>query len=183
MGGRMCRRYQTGFTLVEVITVTVVMGIVLAIAIPNFADLVRNSRMTTQANDLMADMLYARSEAASRGVRVVICASADQATCSGSATDWANGRVIFVDANNNQTLDAGETTLQVRNALTGQSVLTPSGFNSQLLIRFNPYGAIEPLGSNGNFKLCPPGYAQGRQVAVEVSGRPTVTRVSDCPVS
>lgn len=61
------RRGQRGFTFIELITVTVVMGIVLAIAVPNFADLVRSSRMTTQANDLMADLLYARSEAAARG--------------------------------------------------------------------------------------------------------------------
>lgn len=59
--------WAEGFTFIELITVTVVMGIVLAIAVPNFADLVRSSRMTTQANDLMADLLYARSEAAARG--------------------------------------------------------------------------------------------------------------------
>lgn len=175
------RRGQRGFTFIELITVTVVMGIVLAIAVPNFADLVRSSRMTTQANDLMADLLYARSEAAARGVRVVVCASADQTSCSANATDWSNGRLIFADADNDQVLDAGEEVLQVRNALTGQSVLTPVSFNSTLLVRFNPYGAIEPLGSTGNFTLCPSGYPQGRKIALEVNGRPAVTRISTCP--
>ena len=175
------KRGQRGFTFIELITVTVVMGIILAIAVPSFADLVRSSRMTTQANDLMADLLYARSEAAARGVRVVVCASADQVNCSASATDWSNGRLIFADADNDQGLDSGEEVLQVRTALSARSTLAPSGFNSDVVVRFNPYGAIEPLGSTGNFKLCPPGYPQGRQIAVEMNGRPAVTRISNCP--
>ena len=172
---------ERGFSLIEVLTVIVVMGVILAIATPIFSEVIASTRMSSQANDLMADILYARSEAAARGVRVVICASTNKTSCSASSTDWKGGRIIFADANNNQTLDSNEIILQAREALAGKSALTPSGFNSLLLIRFNPFGAIEPLGTIGSFKLCPSAGKDGRQIAIALNGRPAVTRISTCP--
>ena len=40
----------------------------------------------------------ARMEAIRRGTPVSVCASADQASCSG-ANDWASGWIVFTDAN------------------------------------------------------------------------------------
>ena len=171
---------ESGFTLIELLIVTVLMGIVLAIAIPSFAELIVSTRMTNQANDLMADMLYARSEAGSRGVRVVICPSANLTACSTDVADWKSGRIIYADSNGNSTLDANES-LQTKVALSGDSTLTPSGFSSLVIIRFTPFGMLEPLGSSGNFKLCPPNSPDGRQIALVTGGRPVVTRVSTCP--
>lgn len=171
---------QGGFSLIELVTVLVVMGIILAIAMPMFSEIVVSTRMTSQANDLMADILYARSEASARGVRVSICPTADQISCSATQTDWNQGRIIFADSNGNSLLDAGEA-LNTRSALSGQSALTPSGFSNLLLVTFNPYGGVVPLGTTGAYKLCPPSSPYGRQIAVEISGRPAVTRISTCP--
>ncbi len=55
--------FSLGFTLVELLVVIVLFSIVATIAIPNFAPLVANNRVTAAANDLLGTLQYARSEA------------------------------------------------------------------------------------------------------------------------
>ena len=45
-------RNQTGFTLYELLTTMTIIGVVLAIGVPNMASFRQSSRMTSTANDL-----------------------------------------------------------------------------------------------------------------------------------
>lgn len=62
----------SGFTLIEVLVVIALLGIVTALAAPGFASLVQSNRVQAAAGELQRALYYARSEAMSRGVNVVV---------------------------------------------------------------------------------------------------------------
>ncbi len=99
---------QHGFTLIELLVTLAVMTTVLGIGIPNMQQFIRDSRTTTQTNDLVTLINLARSQAIHEGHRSELCVSADQTGCSNGS--WADGWLVWVDRNDNGTLDADEVT-------------------------------------------------------------------------
>lgn len=59
--------HSKGFTLVEAMVTVAVLGILLAVAIPNFSDFVRKKRLEGVAKEFVADLALARSEVISSG--------------------------------------------------------------------------------------------------------------------
>ncbi len=183
--GAACGRgFGVGFTLIELMVTIAIVAILLTLASPDLVAFVVRSRLSSEANGIVSDVLLARSEAATRGLAVVICPSGDGATCSGSVDDWANGRIVFVDADGNGTRSASEALIRTSGALSGNPTLTPSSFLyrglsslENLAVGFSPYGL--QYGARGTFKLCS-SLATGKQIAVDMSGRPSVTAVA-CP--
>jgi len=95
---------QRGFSLMELMFTITVLGILLGVAVPNFLEIVRNNRLVSQNNEFIGSLNLARSEALKRSGSVSVCASADQATCSGS-TNWTTGWIVFNDVTGNGTFD------------------------------------------------------------------------------
>ena len=77
---------DSGFTLVELLITIVVLTILLATGAPAFKDFIKNNRVTGQINGHVSVIQQARSEALKRGTNIVVCASDDQATCTGKDT-------------------------------------------------------------------------------------------------
>jgi prepilin-type N-terminal cleavage/methylation domain-containing protein len=94
----MDKKTKSGFTLYELMITVTIVGIVLALGIPNFRQFLQNSRMTSTANDLHAAFHMARSESSRAKSNITICASANAMTtganCGGN---WDEGYIIFVD--------------------------------------------------------------------------------------
>lgn len=103
------QKKQNGFTLYELLTVLLVVGVVLAIGVPNMQSFRQNSRMTSTANDLHSSFHLARSEALRAKTNISICASADSMaalpTCGG---ELEAGWVVFEDRDGDVVVDAGE---------------------------------------------------------------------------
>jgi type IV fimbrial biogenesis protein FimT len=170
-----------GITLVELLVVITIIGIFLSVAVPQFSSFLVSMRLTSQVNELVADIRYARSEAGARGRRVVICPTNDGGTsCSTVEADWEKGRVIFVDANLDGDIQSTETNLKLVGSLSNGSSVTLSGFNT-VALGFNPYGGLlqgNALGGSGAIQICSASSTNGRQVRVDATGRPAASRIN-----
>jgi type IV fimbrial biogenesis protein FimT len=98
----MKNRTQTGFTLYELLTTMLIVGVVLALGVPNMSQYRQNARMTSTANDLHSAFHLARSEASRAKTNITLCASANSMTagadCGGT---WDQGYIVFVDTDGN----------------------------------------------------------------------------------
>lgn len=167
-----------GFTLVELMITLALAAIILSLAVPGFQDIIRNNRAATQANELVAALGLARSEAVRRGARVSLCPSTDQASCTGG-TDWADGWIVFLDtaANDASPPVVGGDPIRVWAPLGGNAALT-----GPVNVRFRPLGDVinaVPPGAPFEHRLPACGAGEGRDITVNQAGRALVTRV-DC---
>jgi type IV fimbrial biogenesis protein FimT len=124
----MKNRTQTGFTLYELLTTMLIVGVVLSLGIPNMQSFRQNSRMTAAANDLHSSFHLARSEAARAKTPITICASADSMvalpTCGG---ELEAGWVVFEDRDGDIVVDAGEPILRRFPAIGNDIVVNTTG--------------------------------------------------------
>jgi len=65
-------RCSSGLTLVEMMVVIGIIGVIIALAIPNFAAMQRRARMNAAAQELAQDLRQIRERALSTGIRHII---------------------------------------------------------------------------------------------------------------
>jgi type IV fimbrial biogenesis protein FimT len=200
-----------GFTLVELIVTITIVGILSALAGPSLTTLIANQRLSSQANDLLSDLTFSRSEAVKRSSNftsdfgVTICKSADPNAATPScnvtvATAWTSGRIVFIDNNGDGVRDAADQVLRIRQELEG-----PTPGANRLLgdgdsdgtanrITFRSNGATNldlGLGPEYQLTLCDKrGDSFGLAVAIHALGRARVvergknadgTAITVCP--
>lgn len=184
---------QPGFTLIEMMLAISVLAVLLAVGVPNFRDFVRNSRMTSAANDVLSDFNLARSEAVKRRVPVTLCKSQNGTSCDTDNTDPFESWIIFVDDANpaaasgndgNGAVDTGETVLrqrEIHDSLTvtvnGRRMIYlpngfPAGYNPKAAETVTQFLLCDSLGN----KISVGGVSAARGVTIAPTGRPTVTR-------
>lgn len=173
--GSSSKRSQ-GFSLVELMVAITILGVLLAIALPGFQSFVTSNRLTAQINELVGDLSLARNESSTRGRNVNVCIAASATACATSGTDWAGGRLIWVDTNGNGALDSGNSEIIKYTApLEGGVSLITSG----PLVTFRPGGGLTTA-STMTFTLCAPGNVKGRTATLPFTGRATAKPVETC---
>jgi type IV fimbrial biogenesis protein FimT len=168
-----------------------VAAIILTTAIPGVSTTIKDNRLATRVNDVITDIHFARSEAAKRDVRVILCRSknpnASTPVCSidsGTEYTWTWGYLIFADNGTaaNSVYNAGSDVLLLRGqpSPSGVTMCTSSAWNKNL--EFNPNGSTHE-GAVAIMSICDDrGKDDGRQIVVSLSGIPKMysDNISTC---
>ncbi|WP_133127438.1 GspH/FimT family pseudopilin [Legionella nagasakiensis] len=116
-----------GFSLVEFLTILTIAAIFTTLAIPGYNALIQNNKIVSAANKLSASLNFARMEAVKRGVRVAVCPAANAAfTACGNNTQWSQGWIVFIDADNNNAIETTSDLVKVAQSLPNDAVITSS---------------------------------------------------------
>lgn len=177
----------------ELMIVIALAAVILAIGTPNFREFRQNNRLTAVANDFLASVTLARTEAVKRQSSVSLCASdnpgSPDASCSeGEFSRW----IVFEDTNGNCERDDGEALLR---AEVGRNEGGDSELEQQRQLRATADGGCVSVGRTGftrdlpdsatRFVFCDgrgidlqPGTEQslGRGIILNRTGRAQITR-------
>lgn len=137
---------QIGLTFLEVMVVIAIASILLAIAAPSFTGTTQRFRALAEANELVRDMQFARSEAIDQGLPVTICASIDSATCSSASDAWHKGWIVFADPTASKIVGTNPL-IRIQKRWTGSDTFTAD--NSTSSITFSREGFTLGLPGTG----------------------------------
>lgn len=176
MGGR----YGSGgVTLVELLVLLALVAIVQSLAAPAVFGFADSMRLAAGANTLLSSIHFARSEAIKRNARVVMCKSVTGNSCA-STGGWEQGWIVFHDANNNASLDAGEPRLLWEQPLPDRLRLVGNAPIASY-VSYTPMGTTRLISGAfqaGTFTICFQSAirVEVRQVVVSSSGRPRTAK-------
>lgn len=173
--------HNRGFTLLEALVVLALLAVLLSLAAPSLQGLRQKHQMQSQAEQLQASLLLARSEALRRQQRVTLCVRSTAAhlgpECATAGT-WAQGWVVFVDGNDIGRREAAETVLQLHEAMPG--FLTLQGNNTvDRYISYGPQGRSQSTTGAfqaGTLTLCGAGQAHLWRVVINAVGKPRLEK-------
>ena len=180
------RTAAAGFTVIELMITLAVLAILISVAAPGLNSFIMNMRLTGQANDLLTDLMLARSEATKRDVRVAVCAARNitrgdskknaDADCT-NGNKWEDGWLVVIDADGDGDKDGGTEPLKIVEPLSGSNTIRNSGKGPKGAIVFTPAG----YNASGEsvFTICDP-RSKGRAVTVSPTGRAFVTKLETC---
>tara|TARA_R110001583_G_scaffold26571_7_gene95840 strand:- start:6723 stop:7205 length:483 start_codon:yes stop_codon:yes gene_type:complete len=148
---------NSGFTIVELMVVLAILAILLSVAPPTFNTFIKGSQMTTNSNDLIGALNFARMEAIKRGSSVQL-GQRDGST-------WLGGFVVWVDTDGDGTLDAGEELQLWEPYSEGTSV-----YSTNSITRFT-FAATGEVDNVDNLTLCDNRSGEtGRYITILSSG-------------
>ena len=176
---------QRAFTLIELLITVSVLGVLMAIALPNLRDFVVSNRLSSQVNGFIGLINYARSEAIVRNQPVLVCAKqAANNECS-AAQIWSDLEIqafVDVDGSNTWTADdillkrippldttGNETLFQKRDAANPNFINFGASGTALTLYQFS----INAISADAAYQV-----TYGRTICVSRSGRVRVIALS-----
>lgn len=159
-----------GFTMIEMLMAIVILAILAALAVPSFRNASLSSALGSAADNLMASVQLARSEAIKRNRVITLCTSADGATCATGG--WQQGWIV-VDA-------ATGVVYQQQPALAADLRVSQAGGTAA--IGFQPIGVGATAATLTICRVAPVGN-QERVLTITATGIAHVTRTTTgtCP--
>ena len=119
-------RRAKGFTLIELLITVTLVGILAAIAVPNFSSMIQKSKADSEVSDLQRALNFARLEAINRGVSTQVLPVA--------GTAWNTDLIVVLSAS-----PSAATALRRTAAMTSGALVNTGGV---AVIEFNNLGAL-----------------------------------------
>jgi len=162
---------RQGFTIIEVLTVIVMIGVLVALAAPSFVTFSASQKVKTASFDVYASLVFARSEAIKRRQLV---------TVTPVSSDWKNGWTVTTPDPAIVPIDPAITiTLRSQDALSGIVTSGAASVVYRLDGRLNGGATvgvlIQPQTADASIS--------NRCVRVDLTGLPKTTQITDttCP--
>jgi type IV fimbrial biogenesis protein FimT len=150
MGNKLSK--NLGFTLMELMITVSIAGILTGLAVPSFSVMIKNSRLTTYANEFVTSLNLARSEAVKRGMTVTVRkVDNDSSTKLNATANWEDGWDVFTDADSDGKFEAGDVLIKTNGPLQANYTFRGNTLVSNF-VRYLSTGAISGLG--GSFVIC-----------------------------
>jgi type IV fimbrial biogenesis protein FimT len=160
-------RNSQGLTVIELVIALAIAALLFGIALPAWSNAKDATRMSSARTQLIASLQTSITRAAVTGRRVVLCPSADGASCTGG-TDWTIGWIAFHDNNLNREREPDEPLVGFWPALAGEVHITTTSGRPKFVIQ--PHGGN--AGSNITFTMCDRrGPAKAQTVVMSNQGR------------
>jgi type IV fimbrial biogenesis protein FimT len=182
-------RTARGVTLIELMFTVAVAAIIMGLAIPNMMQFARENRLTGAANDMLAAIHIARTEAVKRRLPTAMCFTttpdATAPACDGTGEE---GWISWVDADNDFVVDANEneTVLARHTALPNElTVKTFPAGNAAYMgymgtgfprVAANDVTGLVICDDRGTAVAVDGGPSAARGLLISTTGRPGVTR-------
>jgi type IV fimbrial biogenesis protein FimT len=164
-GGR-----DRGFTLIELMASLSVMVILAGLAAASMNSTMSNNRIYATQTELIASLALARSEAARRGVTVLVTATAP---ASGNA--FGGGWRVCVDADGDGACDSDSTAVLRTHEAIASSIVVGG---SSTTIGFNPMGFLTQ-GASADITVCASdGAVAGYDLNIQPNGMVDVADVA-----
>lgn len=174
------RHLHRGFTLIELMVVIVILGVLVAIALPSFQNTIRRNRVAAATNELVASLNLARSEALrnNRGEAITqVCRTNNASTCSSNA-NWHTGWLVQSNETGSTVPASADFETAHRTVGSKAGVTIIPNVNTPLV-----YG-LRGITAGRVFTIspapCPSGKKMQRIVTVLSSGQVTTTE-GTCP--
>jgi type IV fimbrial biogenesis protein FimT len=141
----LAQRYnQRGFTLVELMIGVVIMGILLAAAIPNYKDWIQNAQIRTAAESISAGLQLARAEAIRRNKSVQFTLTGLDSSWTFGCVNWdTDGDGLADDIDPADGVDDCPSAVQSRDGREGTNNAVIAVDNAQIV--FNGLGRAAPI--------------------------------------
>lgn len=168
-----------GFTLVELMVALGILGLTMAIAVPNFVTLINDNRISSSASDFVGALQLAKAESAARTSPATICKSNIAGTGCVTTGDWQQGWIVFSDINGNAAVDApADVVVLDHEALDSRITFNDAGATNS--ITFNPSGRTSITGTQVLIMCDARGFAESAKgILVTMTGRGNVMKASD----
>ncbi|MES9817364.1 MAG: GspH/FimT family pseudopilin [Candidatus Thiodiazotropha sp.] len=152
-----------GFTLIEMMITIVIAAILLTVGIPSFFNMIERNSVSSTSNELVAALLYARSEAVRQEGNAIF-------------TPDANGWTVGIDTDLDGVVDANILQYAIDNA----HVSIAEALNADTLT-YNSRGRAT-ASAGDSIEISYDGTLKSR-VCISLIGRPSIKKIDegDCP--